>query len=414
MKKAIAIVLALLLAFTLLACNKTTDTDTPSASAPASSAPASEAPASEAPASEAPASEAPAPTTDDSGKFVIPPVDFRAPTDPFSRDTYQIANLNIFQTPFGAFMDNCYVQLGTKLNYEYTTLSSNADIDNFMTNIETLASQDYDGMIIQADYSTEARALEIVDEYGINFIPGLSPLVDDDNNYISASVVMDSYDLGGEALQFMVDNFGKYADGSIDIKDIGFITVTFSTVTDLNARVEGSLAKYTELYPDLVATNYFACDTVSAGVNAVTAQAAYEPVAATISAHPEMKGWIAFGSVEDFAAGAARAMEDLGKQGTAVVTSCAVTTLMSEWANGYEGVWVAGVDTPPIQWADATINGLLAIIDGTTTLETLWADLREPGQDYTVIKLPYTVVEKDIYELYEAASNTYVEDQYPG
>ncbi len=47
----------------------------------------------------------------------------------------------------------------------------------------------------------------------------------------------------------MVDNFGKYADGSMDFKDIGFITVTFSTVTDLNARVEGAQAKYTELFP---------------------------------------------------------------------------------------------------------------------------------------------------------------------
>ena len=121
-----------------------------------------------------------------------------------------------------------------------------------------------------------------------------------------------------------------------------------------------------------------------------------------------------FGSIEDFAAGSARALEELGKKGSAVVTSCAVTTLMSQWASGYEGVWVGGVDTPPIQWADATINGLLAIIDGTATPETLWENLREAGQTYTVIKLPYTVVEKDFYVDYQAACNAYTETQYPG
>jgi ABC-type sugar transport system substrate-binding protein len=315
MKKFLAIVLALLLALTLLACNKTTD-DT---SSPASE-PASQAPATQAPASQPPASGAPAATTDDSGAFVIPAVDFRAPTDPFSRDTYKIVNLNIFQTPFGAFMDECYIQLGEKLNYTYTNLSSNADIDNFMTNIETCAAQDYDGMIIQGDFTTQDRIFDIVKENNIKFIPGLSPFVDADNNYVMSSVVMDSYDLGGDALQFMVDNFGKYADGSIDISEIGFITITFSTVTDLNARVDGALARYTELYPELVETNYFVNDTVNAGVNAITAQAAYDTVAPTVSGHPEMKGWIVFGSVEDFAAGAARALEDLGKQGVAVVT----------------------------------------------------------------------------------------------
>ena len=410
MKKTVAIVLVLLMVFTLFACNKT-ETESPTSSAPASSETASDEPDSAEPSAEAPADTA---DTDAADGYVIPAVDFKAPTDPFSRDPYKIVNLNIFQTPFGAFMDECYTQLGEKLNYTYTTLSSNADIDNFMTNIETCAIQDYDGMIIQGDFTTQDRIFEIVEENDIKFIPGLSPFVDADNNYVMSSVVMDSYDLGGDALQFMVDNFGKYADGSIDMSEIGFITITFSTVTDLNARVDGALARYSELYPDLVETNFFANDTVNAGVNAITAQAAYDTVAPTVSGHPEMKGWIVFGAVEDFAAGASRALEDLEKQGVAIVTSCAATTLISEWENGYEGVWVAGIDTPPIQWADATINGLLAIIDGTATPETLWENLREAGQTYTVIKLPYTVVEKDFYQEYDAACNNYVNDQYPG
>ena len=414
MKKATAFVLAILLILTLYACNKTIDNEgtsgsvSESASVPASSAPASD---SAEPANESDINNM---ETDDSDEFIIPSVDFKASTDPFSRDTYKIVNINIMQTQFGAAMDECYIQLGEKLNYEYTHLNSNSDIDNFMTNIETCAAQDYDGMIIQGDFTTQDRIFEIVEENDIKFIPGLSPFVDADNNYVMSSVVMDSYDLGGDALEFMVDNFGKYADDSIDMKDIGVITITFSTVTDLNARVNGALARYTELYPELVETNYFANDTVNFGATAVSAQAAYDTVAPTVSAHPEMKGWIVFGAIEDFAAGASRALESLDKQGSAVVTSCAATTLMSEWENGYEGVWIAGIDTPPIQWADATVNGLLAIIDGTATPETLWTSLRESGQTYTVIKLPYTIVEKDLYQEYEDACDSYVDAQYPG
>jgi hypothetical protein len=321
----------------------------------------------------------------------------------------------VYLTPFGASMVEAYKQLGEKLNYEFSFFDGNGDTEKFMQIIEQQASVgDFNGMILEGDYTTEERIFDLAKEYNINYIPGLSPFVDENNNYLRASAVMDSYDLGADAFKFMVDSKDKYFTSPIDMKDIGVITVTFSVVTDLNARVQGVLDEYTKLYPDLAKTNYFAADTVSAGMNAVTAQASYDQVAAIVAANADLKGWLIFGSVEDFAAGAARAMEDMNKKGSAIATSCAATTLMKEWDAGAEGVWVAGIDTPEIQWADATISGLLQIIDGTATSETLWPGLRDPAQKYTVIKLPYTIVTHENYKDYQAAIGNYLSEQYPG
>ena len=411
MKKVLAIILSLLMAASLFACGSGgTSSPSPSAAASPSATP------SAAPSSAAPSpSEAASPSADVPDGLSIPNVDFKVTKDPFSREKYKICDITIFITPFGATMNECYTKLGEKLNYEFSYFDANGDTERFMQIIEQQASiGDFDGMILEGDYTTEQRIFELADEYKFNYIPGLSPFVDENNNYLRPSAVMDSFDLGGDALKFMVDNKDKYFSSPIDMKDIGFVTVTFSVVTDLNARVQGALDAYTKLYPELVATNYFAADTVSAGVNAVTAQAAYDQVAAIVSAHADLKGWFIFGSIEDFAAGSARAMEDMNKKGSAIATSCAAITLMNEWDTGAEGVWVAGIDTPPIQWADATISGLLQLIDGTATPETLWENLRDPSQKVTVIKLPYTVVTHENYKDYQAAIASYLDAQYPG
>jgi hypothetical protein len=52
-------------------------------------------------------------------------------------------------------------------------------------------------------------------------------------------------------------------------------------------------------------------------------------------------------------------------------------------------------------------------IDGTATPKRCGQTSEEPGQTYTVIKLPYTVVEKEFYKEYEGGMQQIVNDQYP-
>ena len=325
MKKVLAIILALLMAVTLFACNTSTGGSSASPStgatsaAPASvspsAAPASASAAASASASAAASASAPPSASAASGKVTIPAVDFKDLTDPFSRKKYKICDIMVYLTPFGATMTDAYKKLGEKLNYDFSYFDGNADTEKFMQIIEQQANTgSFDGMILEGDYTTEQRIFDLVKEYKINYIPGLSPFVDEKNNYLAASAVMDSHDLGADSLKFMVDNKDKYFTNKIDMKDIGVITVTFSVVTDINTRVQGVLDQYTKLYPDLVKTNYFAADTVAAGANAVTAQAAYDQVAPIVSGHANLKGWLVFGAVEDFAQGSARALEDLTKR----------------------------------------------------------------------------------------------------
>lgn len=408
MKKAIAIIMAILMAATLFACNTNIGTSpSPSASVATSETPSASASAE--------ASAVPSPSaSSDSGNSLVQKVDFQVKTDPFSRDKYKIAECNIFQSPFSAAMDECWKTLGEKLNYEFSTFNANSDIDQFMTQIETCAGQGYDGLIIQGDFTTQDRIFEIMKDYpDVKYMPGLSPFVTAEGKYLAPSAGMDNYNLGAAAMHYMLDNYESITKSGLEMKDIGFITVQFAIITDFNLRVNGAFDVYKELYPDLVATNYFPVDT-SAETNPVSAEGAYNQVSPIIAAHPEIKGWIVWGVAEDYSDGASRALETAGLKDVSVVTSDACVTLMSKWDAGYDGCWVAGVDTPPMQWADATICGLVQLIDGTATWESLWQSYRESGQDYTVIHLPFTLVDKSNYKEYQIAANSYLSDQYPG
>lgn len=344
--------------------------------------------------------------------FELPYVDFGyAPSgDPFARDKYQFAHIVMMHSPTTQIMVDMFNHIGTRLNFEVTSFDAYRDTDAFMNFIETNDAQGVDAMIIEGDFTTQDRIFEITNELGVIFMPGLSTFIDPSvNRYLRPSATLDSYSLGWGSMEYMLDNYEAHTGKPFDAEKTGFITIEFAIITEFNVRRDGAIDAYKARYGDYFSTNHFNLDT-SPEPNPVAAECGYNYVATTIAAHPEFDNWIVFAVIEDFADGASRALEDMGYGDNSIVTSVHAAILMDRWDSGYNGCWVGAADTPNIHLAHAIISGLFLLLEGQDTPETLWQQYRAPGQDYTVILMPYTMVTKDNYKDYQAAIDRYIND----
>lgn len=315
-------------------------------------------------------------------------------------------------TPYNSAMSECFQALSTKLNFTYSFFEAGGDTEKLMNLVSTAGGQNYDGLIIEGDTTTYERIFDIMKDYpNTQFIPGMSPYDDTNGIYQRPSVVVASYVRGGAAMKYALDNYKKYTNSDVDMKDIGFISVNYAVITDFTRRVNGAVDEYKKSNEALMGTNYFELDT-SAETNPFAADAASNQVTPVIAANKQFKGWIIYACIEDFGDGASRALETAGLDKTSVVVSDSASMLIKKWDTGYNGCWIAGADTPQIQWADGIASGLLQLIEGTKTIDTLWESMRTQGQNYTVINLPYTVVSKDNMKDYLDFQNNYMANKY--
>jgi ABC-type sugar transport system substrate-binding protein len=277
-----------------------------------------------------------------------------------------------------------------------------------MVQVETYATQGYDGFIYDIDDQGQPRIMDIAEEYNLTWIPALTAFRNDEGLLTHPAVLLTSYDTGRAQAKWLWDNYKKYL-GDIEPKEIGVITVEWSGQPDIHARAVGAADYYKELYPDLYETNYFNCDLLNLNFNA---DAAFQIVSATISANANIKYWLIAGSNDDFAAGAARAVESL-IPGKAIVVSVMGDLAIKDWANGYRGALVCCVTTSLAVFAEPVICGLVAMLDGRATPETLWSDNVPPGEKYGTVTLGIGIYTVDNYQEYKGTVAEYVADQYP-
>ena len=334
--------------------------------------------------------------------------------DHFSRDAYKIAYIDISLTNFAELTCQVWTELGEYLNYEFTYFNANSDEDYYVSTIEDLANQGYNGLILNGDATDCVRHQEVADEVGINWLPFMSTYVYDDGVTPShPSAVMDSAAAGAAALDWSVENFEAYNGYEPDWANIGVITVTLSVSADIQRRIDGFYAEYSALFPELAETNYFAGDTLPGGLSAwVSAQGGYDQVAAIVAANPQFEGWLVFGGIENYASGAQTLLTEYGLDTSSIVTAISASMMMDEYDQCIMTCWRASFDTPQQEWGSFIMHGLIALIDGRATPETLWEDYKEDGDTYATVHLPFTTVTYDMYTEYQDYLGSYMADNY--
>ena len=395
MKKVFAVLLAILMVLTLFACNKTTGE--PSTAPETSTAPSAE-PSTE-PSAEPSADESTSPMTDitqnaDEIGF------FESGVDPQSRDTYEIVHMYPFTLLLYELMTQCFDHFSGRLNCNITPSTSEADYDKFIQNIEVLASQgNTDGFIVVIDADTAVRIKEVLDESGVPYLAWCNSVRDENGSEIIPCVGLAQYEASATTVQWLYDNCQTYW-GDIDTSKIALLNSNASSNADLNDRAVGAEDKFNELIPNNAGV--FTIDMV----NDFSQDTAYNKAAATFSANPDIEYWFSTNTVEMYSQGVARAVEQLQLDDKVLITDVGSDILCSEWESGYDGSWVSCLAISNYLYAAPALCGMVALIDGTATWDSLWSDMRAPGDEYTFYGAANSMITKDSYKDY---FNTYAE-----
>jgi ABC-type sugar transport system substrate-binding protein len=391
MKKILALLLVSLMIFSLAACNAKTEGS--SNSSPSSSPAPSVDTATATPTPDA--------TPEDTGPIKNPSANansigfFTDGVDPNSRDTYNI--VFAYMRPMALFLNmrDALTSLEPVFNVKITDYCANSDIDEMIQNIGIFADQGADGFIIVIDASANMRIKGVLDETGLPYIDILNSVRDENGSAIVHCIGMDGVAIGKEMTKWLFDNSEKYWGKKIDTSKLGLLNFTFSPNKDFQDRHDGNLAMFQELAPGN--TNIFDADGVTGGLKEETG---YDLASAIFASHPEVEYWFVPACLELYAQGAERAAKSLEIEDRVLITAVNSEVLSALWDSDYEGCWVSCVASAPFQYAAPAMSGIVSLLNGTETVESLWSSIRQPSDKLTFYKIGTEIVTKETYKDY--------------
>ncbi|MGI6708943.1 MAG: hypothetical protein ACOX33_07545 [Dethiobacteria bacterium] len=129
------------------------------------------------------------------------------------------------------------------------------------------------------------------------------------------------------------------------------------------------------------------------------AVAGFNAAAATIAANPTIKKWLVVAPNDDQGGGAVRALEQAGLDKDACVVSMGAESARYEWADkGSDTCWKAASFFSAYDCAVHAWRGLMEQVKEGKALEDVFADSKEPGQKYGLVKFTGQMVTPDNYK----------------
>ncbi|MDR2355299.1 MAG: substrate-binding domain-containing protein [Clostridiales Family XIII bacterium] len=331
-----------------------------------------------------------------------------------SRDTYTIVYISIAMTDqLHSSLNLALKEWCSKLNCEYVSYDAKADYDAFLSAVETYASQGVDGLIIDVDVSAQSSVRDICASYDVQWFPAMSPFMDDNNEvYVAPAAILDSYECGQKQVDWMFDSYGtELGVSEVDPSKIGYIFLDWSPHPEIHLRFEGASARYAERYPDLFETNWFTIDVLPGGPE--NSEGAFDLVSAHLSTNGnKFDYWFIGSATDEFAIGATRAVEQLGLEDKCIISAIMGGSVIEEWKAGEKSAWKSLVTVPLVVVSEPMICGLLSILDGRATYETLWQDSVPAGQTYGVIEFPPEIFTYENKDLYYATVDEWIKVKY--
>ncbi|NLT40930.1 MAG: hypothetical protein GXX89_10805 [Clostridiales bacterium] len=392
MKKALAILLVFLLAVTLVACGKDTGNgeDTTPSQKPAESAKPSQNAEAAAPTYK--------PNTDSVGWY-------SDNANWFDREPYKIAFIYDNASAQTDLLEQAIKAWSERINYTYTSYCANSNADAFINTMSVLKQQGYDGMILNPEAAYVDRVKQAAAENDIAWLPGFVPLLDMNGDPVWSQESLGTKYQADLMMNWLKDNYKTYL-GDIDTTKLGLISTSQSTVPVLKLVSDFCIEDFKEMFPE-AAANAYEVDTVNYGYDA---NAGYNSVAPFIAAHPEVEYWFLVGSIEDVVQGACRAVDAAGMTDKTVAISCGGNLVKDSWKSGTDtGCYKAGVYYSMEIYAEPLVCGVVAMLDGRATPETLWPEWKNPNQQYPVVTTASVVITEETYEEYDVYVQEYFE-----
>lgn len=366
MKKWLALFLVVVMGFALFACSDKKATETPSASPSASGSSTPASPAGD---------------------------------DYFSRDPYTISYVYGNSAPINIGFIQALEEFGRRMNFTVKATGADFDPARVLEIIQTDIDLGVDGFLINVMSETYPRQHEMLMEAGIPYINVMGPYFDDQGRNMAPAVAFDGYKSGVDLTNWWLANYTTYF-GDVELSSIGYMVVTFTVALEFTQRSDGALDTFRSLHPELE-SNLFYVDLTNFSMDI-----AFDSVAATMSGNANITNWVIFGVAEDFAVGANRAVETLNRVDSCMVLTTGNDVSFEEWGNNATPQLVALVPVWKTSMMGTSAEGIIALIEGTETVDTLWSSRRAPTDFATLFYVDTEVVTRDTYRDFIARINT--------
>lgn len=400
MKRITAILLAIIMATSLFACSSSNSN---SASNESDSASSAEASASDSTASAEASASISIDSSDDTSTqstvgYLTDDVDY------FARDAYHVTYIYAVAVPLTAKTGDKLLELGEKMNFTVTQIDANNDMGKYIDAIEQEIGTGTDGFIFSPQTDVLVRMDDLCKEADLPYVSLMTPYLDEDGNNLCPTVQFDGIAAGTVLADWAVDNYSNYFN-DVDLTSFGFMVMGFSVDQTFIDRSDGFMNELKAIRPDLE-NNIIYVDCIDSGFSI---DSGYNKAAATLSAHADINNWIIFAVSEEFNVGACRAVEAAGKIDDCVVISTGCDAVFLEWDDGNSPQWISTIPIYNTDLAAATAAGIVALMDGRATSETLWEEVRAPGDIATRFNITLEVVTKDTYKDFIARSEAAVD-----
>lgn len=406
MKKVLAIILVLLIALSLFACNK-------ESAAPPSEAPSDTSAAPPPASSNTPATPSEGPTVNPEGGEIgmyDPNYDYNA--NPKYKVQYVVLAT---QGLYEAFSD-AFAHWASVMNLEYLGMQEyGGDKDAYLSNLPTLARA-ADGLLVDPDSQMYTRVAEILNEEGCPWMGCMAAPRDYEAEgmpLIHPFVGFDNYQVG----TIFPPKLLEYKDKlwpDVPIEDFGFITVDFSVAFPLKQREMGAYDTLKQIAPDML-DRYWVADT---SINTFDVDTSSQVVSTILAQQPDIEYWLVFAEVDDMAKGAAAALDTMGYTDNSVVMTFGGTGLQIQWDEGRQDAWRAACYLPQTIYAEPIIGALYAFMNGDATPDDIWPDWVNvndcggEGKSYASRLLPFYWIEYDNYKAMIKWSDIYAGSDY--
>ncbi len=302
-------------------------------------------------------------------------------------------------------------------------ISANNDGDMFMTNLQTYLDQGCEMFVMDPDITIFPAIANVMADYpDVVYMSQMGQARDGvatdehpDGELLTCFVGFDYYGAGqlcGEKLIEWKEE--TYPD--VPWSDFGFISYTLSYSPPLHERCLGCKEVFMGI-EGVTEDQYFEIDVSSYGM---TLQGAIDGATPVLSTNDQYKYWLIFGLIDDLAMGAATVVDQMGLTETSCINCIGGPGLQTQLDAGQHTAFRYAYATPNLLYAEPIVGALYAFKMGWATPDTLWpswvkaSDHGGEGHSYANLLLPSWWIDESNYQHFYAWADLYSGNDYYG
>ncbi len=319
---------------------------------------------------------------------------------------------------------DAYEHWCSKFNLEWAGfVSANNDSEMFMTSLTTYLDQGVDMFVLDPDITIFPAIVDVISNYeGVVWMSQMGTARDyvatDAMPYgeMLAPFVGFDYEGAGYLCAQKLIEWKNENLPDVDWSEVGFMSFTLSVSPPLYQRAVGANRAFMEI-EGVTEDQYFEVDVASYGL---TMQGAIDGATPVLTTNTQYKYWLIFGLIDDLAMGAAAVVEQMGITDQCCINAIGGPGLQTQLDAGQHTAFRYAYATPNLLYAEPILGALYAFKTGMATPDTLWpswvksSDHGGEGHAYGNLLLPSWWIDASNYQHFYAWTDLYSGATYYG